>query len=166
MISVVGLNRINEYGKRRDPEMNILMELKKYGITLESMGESAIALYEPCREVDAGKSAKEIRERFKNEIKRQLSDPNVYLLIDAAMYLDRKYTLSDSEKEKGPAFIVADELIGMAIAEYIGGKKALFNLMRYDREKPGVLAKLDVFLDDAVGGLIAGCMTRIFEDWK
>jgi alpha-ribazole phosphatase CobZ len=58
---------------------------------------------------------------------------------------------------------MTDELIGMCIAEYIGGKKALFNFIRYDKHKPGIIRELDVFLDDAVAGLIAGCMTKIFD---
>ncbi len=57
--------------------------------------------------------------------------------------------------------IVADELIGIDIAEYIGGKKALFNFFYYDTRKPGILSRLGVFMDDAIGGLIAGCMSRM-----
>ncbi|MCJ7562634.1 MAG: phosphatidylglycerophosphatase A, partial [Thermoplasmata archaeon] len=59
--------------------------------------------------------------------------------------------------------LVADELIGMSIAEYIGGKKALFNYVRYDREKPGVIGRLPPFMDDAVVALVAATMTRLFE---
>jgi alpha-ribazole phosphatase CobZ len=67
-------------------------------------------------------------------------------------------------KIKGdPVYILSDELIGMSIAEYIGGKKALFNFVRYDQIKPGILKNLGVFLDDAIAGLIAGCMTKLFE---
>lgn len=145
--------------------MNILKVLGRYGVTLESMWESAVALYEPCGDLNA-ESKLEIQKRFKSEVEKQLLDPNVYLLIDAALYLDEKHKLSDSEKRSGPAFILADELIGMAIAEFIGGKKALFNFIRYDKAKPGILSKLDVFLDDAIAGLIAGCMTKIFENKK
>ncbi|MEM2924156.1 MAG: phosphatidylglycerophosphatase A [Methanocellales archaeon] len=137
--------------------------LWKYGVTLESMGESAVALYEPKGELDE-ESKLEIQKRFQREVEKQLLDPNVYLLIDAAIYLDEKHKLSDSEKRTGPAFILADELIGMVIAEFIGGKKALFNFIRYDQVKPGILSKLNVFLDDAIAGLIAGCMTKIFEN--
>ncbi|MEM2925638.1 MAG: phosphatidylglycerophosphatase A [Methanocellales archaeon] len=146
--------------------MNILKVLGKHGVTLESTWESAVALYEPRGDLNAEESKLEIKKRFKNEVEKQLLDPNVYLLIEAALYLDEKHKLSDSEKKTGPAFILADELIGMAIAEFIGGKKALFNFIRYDQAKPGVLSKLDVFLDDAIAGLIAGCMTKIFENKK
>jgi hypothetical protein len=33
-------------------------------------------------------------------------------------------------------------------------------------KKPGILSRLPIFLDDAIGGLIAGCMTKLFEEWK
>ena len=69
-------------------------------------------------------------------------------------------------EEKDPVNILSDELIGIAIGEYIGGKKALFNFVRYDMKKPGILSRLPIFLDDAIGGLIAGCMTKLFEEWK
>ena len=40
---------------------------------------------------------------------------------------------------------------------------ALFNFFYYDTRKPGILAELPPFLDDAIGGFIAGCMTRLFQ---
>ena len=65
--------------------------------------------------------------------------------------------------KEDPASLVADEILGMSIANYIGGTNALFNFKRYDTEKPGILSKLDPMLDDIVGGLIAGIMTKIYE---
>jgi len=35
-----------------------------------------------------------------------------------------------------------------------------------DVRKPGILAKLGVFMDDAIAGLIAGCMTKLFDEWR
>jgi phosphatidylglycerophosphatase A len=32
--------------------------------------------------------------------------------------------------------------------------------MYYDTRKPGILGRLGVFMDDALGGLIAGCMKK------
>jgi alpha-ribazole phosphatase CobZ len=59
------------------------------------------------------------------------------------------------------ACIVAAELIGINIAEYIDGKKALFNFFYYDTRKQGILEHLGVSMGDAIGGLIAGCMTEM-----
>jgi phosphatidylglycerophosphatase A len=52
----------------------------------------------------------------------------------------------------------------MAIAECIGGTYARFEFTRYDQKKPGILAKLGPFLDDAVAGLIAGCTSRLYSE--
>jgi alpha-ribazole phosphatase CobZ len=57
--------------------------------------------------------------------------------------------------------VMADELIGLDIAEYLGGKKAMFNFVYYDTRKSDILGRLGVFMDDAIGGLIAGCMTKM-----
>uniref|UniRef100_UPI002635B178 phosphatidylglycerophosphatase A n=1 Tax=Thermococcus sp. TaxID=35749 RepID=UPI002635B178 len=76
----------------------------------------------------------------------------------AALLLEENF-----EVEGDPVNLVADELIGIDVAEYIGGKMALFNFFYYDTKKPGILAELPPFLDDAIGGFIAGCMTKLFE---
>jgi len=143
-----------------------LVQLELKNVSLAKMLEAAMTLYVPCNKVDSEKTKMMIEDRLTKEIKKQLEDPNVGLLIEAAIYLDDRHRLDDAEKETGPSFIVADELIGMLIAEYIGGKKALFNFVRYDQKKPGILSELDVFLDDAIAGLIAGSMSKVFEDWK
>jgi len=139
--------------------------LKREGVTLETLVECGLALYMPCRGVDDSKTVHGIRERLGELIRRRCRDPNVFLLVEAASHLDGQIKEGRWGLMDDPAHIVCDELIGISIAEYIGGKKALFNFVRYDREKPGVLSRLGVFMDDAVGGLVAGCMTRLFEDW-
>ena len=144
-------------------DLHILKILEKKGITMEKMVESAFLLYTPC-EKDSH-DIKEIKTRFEKTIASQCSDINVQLLISAALYLDEEIQKNVITLQGDYSFIVADELIGMSIAEYISGKKALFNFVRYDREKPGILSELGIFLDDAVGGLIAACMTKVFEEW-
>ncbi len=96
--------------------------------------------------------------RFLEVMRKSLEDINVRALLRAAEFLN-----SEFDVEGDPAHLVADEIVGMAIAEYIGGTNALFNFFRYDTAKPGVLSSLPPFLDDALGGLIAGCMTRAFS---
>jgi len=113
--------------------------------------EAAFALYE-------GEYGEEEVNKFLGVLRRAMKDVNVISLIKAAEYLDTINIVEDD-----PAYLVADELIGIQIAEYIGGKNALFNFFRYDTRKPGILAKLPPFQDDAYGGLIAGCMTRAFQ---
>ncbi len=136
--------------------MGILNRLESTGITLEKMINTAMELY-------IGDNAEDIREKLKKLMLKYLSDINVQALILSALLLEENFKV-----EGDPVNLVADELIGINIAEYIGGKMALFNFFYYDTRKPGILAELPPFLDDAIGGFIAGCMTRLFEseaDW-
>jgi adenosylcobinamide amidohydrolase len=114
-------------------DRQILERLEERGITMAELVETALALYVPV--------AGEQRDREEEIRTGRAGDAGA---ADAAC-------------------IVADELIGIDIAEYIGGKKALFNFVYYDTRKPGILDRLGVFLDDAIGGLIAGCMTKLLE---
>jgi len=144
--------------------MDALKVLIKKGVTLESMVEAGFELYVGKAK---GKALQELKAGFKKMLAENMRDPNIGLLISAASFLDE---LVESESEgifqisRDPAALVADELIGMSIAEYIAGKKGLFNYMRYDKAKPGILSKLPPFTDDAVGALVAGTMTRFFEE--
>jgi len=85
-------------------------------------------------------------------------------LLWAGYLLHEKFSNEAHEVNKeDPSFFVADEILGMSIANYIGGTNAIFNFIRYDTKKPGVLSELDPMLDDIIGGLIAGIMTKIYE---
>ncbi|NJE01264.1 alpha-ribazole phosphatase CobZ [Thermococcus sp. JdF3] len=129
----------------------LLFQLESKGITLNAMLETAMELY-------IGEDKEKVREELKNLMLRYLDDINVQALLTAALLLEENF-----EVEGDPVNLVADELIGISIAELIGGKMALFNFFYYDTRKPGILKELPPFLDDAIGGFIAGCMTRLFE---
>ncbi|RZN63244.1 phosphatidylglycerophosphatase A [Methanonatronarchaeum sp. AMET6-2] len=136
----------------------VIDKLREHNVTIDKMVESAFKLYEE------GKPEETDKEELKELLKRRCEDENIQYLLETSMYLGRR---ARYQGKKDDAYIVADELIGIQIAEYIGGKNALFNFIRYDKEKPGILTELDekdIFLDDAVGGLIAGCMTRLYEE--
>ena len=62
------------------------------------------------------------------------------------------------------AYLYTDEVLGMAISNQIAGTKATFNFKRYDEAKPGIIYGLPPMLDDIFAGLIAGCMSKIFEE--
>ncbi len=133
----------------------LLKRLGSRGITLDAMLEAALELY-------IGENADGVRDRLKALMLRYLGDINVQSLLMAALLLEENFRV-----EGDPVNLVADELIGIDIAEYIGGKMALFNFFYYDTNKPGILSELPPFLDDAIGGFIAGCMTKLFEgDWN
>lgn len=129
----------------------MIEKLESKGITIEKMLDAAMELY-------IGDDAEEVRRKLKSLMLHYLKDVNVQALLMAALLLEENF------KVKGdPVNLVADELIGIDLAEYIGGKMALFNFFYYDTKKPGMLKELPPFLDDAVGGFIAGCMTKLFE---
>ncbi len=141
----------------------ILTRLEERGIYLEDMVSTALELYVPV-EGEAGRE--ELKRRLEEKIKQECSDVNVALLLAAALHSEEEEIRKGRAGEAGEAdaaCIVADELIGIDIAEYIGGKKALFNFIYYDTRKPGILSRLGVFMDDAIGGLIAGCMSSILS---
>ncbi|UYZ39404.1 MAG: phosphatidylglycerophosphatase A [Candidatus Methanospirare jalkutatii] len=144
-------------------EKSILERLRERGVQIADIANAAFELFVGAP-ADA-KATSELRERFEREVERACSDLNVSALIYAAMLLDdavEKGWFGGEFASSDASCIVADELIGIDIAEYIGGKNALFNFFRYDTKKPGILSRLPVFLDDAVGGLIAGCMSKMF----
>ncbi|MCD6139614.1 MAG: alpha-ribazole phosphatase CobZ [Thermococcus sp.] len=126
-------------------------KLNNKGITLEKMLNTALELY-------IGEDAEKVREQLRGIMTHYLNDINIQALLTAALLLEENFKV-----EGDPVSLMADELIGIDIAEYIGGKKALFNFFYYDTKKPGILKELPPFLDDAIGGFIAGCMTKVFE---
>jgi Phosphatidylglycerophosphatase A and related proteins len=131
------------------------------GIRMEAILDAAMALYVPH-----GIPSAEARIRIEVKIRKALQDPNISSLLIGAMLLeDELYTRrKGSEIADDPVFLLSDEIIGMAIAEYLGGTCARFEFTRYDQRKPGLLSSLGPFLDDAVAGLIAGCTSRFYSD--
>ncbi len=58
--------------------------------------------------------------------------------------------------------MVADEILGIAIANYIGGARGVFEFVRFDQAKPGILKKLGPITNDAIGGLVAGVSSNVY----
>jgi alpha-ribazole phosphatase CobZ len=135
--------------------------LEARGIRMEAVLEAAMALYVPH-----GISSAEAGSRIEAKIRKMLQDPNVSSLLIGAMLLEDElyHKRKGSEIGDDPVFLLSDEIIGMAIAEYIGGTCARFEFTRYDQKKPGLLSSLGPFLDDAVAGLIAGCTSRFYSE--
>lgn len=135
--------------------------LEKRGITLDAMVEAAMGLY-----VSHGMPDDQAADNIRGKIQKNLADPNVASLLLGAVLLEEELyeNRKDSEIADDPVFLLSDEIIGMAIAECIGGTYARFEFTRYDQKKPGILATLGPFLDDAVAGLIAGCTSRLYSE--
>lgn len=139
----------------------IEQRLEEKGVTMDIIVATAMELYVPH-----GMESAEAAPRIREKITRALGDPNVSsLLLGAVLLEDELYwKRKNSEIQDDPVFLLSDEIIGMAIAECIGGTYARFEFTRYDQKKPGILKTLGPFLDDAVAGLIAGCTSRFYSE--
>ena len=139
--------------------------LKSRGITEEEIISAAMELYFPHPGVETRERAEAV---FRREMNLALSDPNLALLIYAALLLEAEGerrnlpTLKPSDYENDLTCLIADEVIGLSIAKYVGGYKGLFDYVRYDKAKPGILSRLGPFLDDALAGLIGGVSANMY----
>ena len=104
----------------------------------------------------------EIRDRMEEEIFRALSDVNVVALLIAAIRTEQDFS-QDRIREIDSDSLYADEVLGLAIANQIAGTKAALNFRRYIEAKPGIIWGLSPMLDDIFAGLIAGCVSKIFD---
>lgn len=124
--------------------------------------------------VDAGlellagvERTKELEIALEKQIRKSLEDINVVVLIVAGIRVEEdleNHRICGVEVDDDPAYLYSDEVLGMAIANQIAGTKAIFNFKRYDEEKPGIIGTLGPMLDDVFAGLVAGCMSKLFEE--
>jgi alpha-ribazole phosphatase CobZ len=142
----------------------LLTYLEGKGITLQSLIDSALEMYVPHPGVETEEKAAEM---LKEELLDILKDVNVSTLIVAAFRAQEdaeKGLIPGLTKERflGRPGLVADELIGIAIATYIGGSRGMFEFVRFDQAKPGILKKLPPLTNDAIGGLVAGASSNVY----
>jgi alpha-ribazole phosphatase CobZ len=142
----------------------LLEYLEKKDISLKSLIHSALEMYVPHPGVETEEKAVEM---LKEELLDILSDVNVSTLIVASFRAQEdaeKGLIPGLTKERflGRPGLVADELIGIAIATYIGGSKAIFEFVRFDQAKPGILKKLPPLTNDAIGAIVAGASANVY----
>ena len=109
----------------------------------------------------------ELKDKLEAQILKSLTDINVIALLVAAMRTEQDLTgnrIREVDVSDDPAHLYTDEVLGIAISNQIAGTKATFNFKRYDEAKPGIIYGLPPMLDDIFAGLIAGCMSKIFEE--
>ena len=142
----------------------LLEYLEKKGITLKELINTALELFVPHPGVETEEKAAEIlREEFLDA----LSDVNVSCLEVACFRAQEdaeKGLIPGLSKERflGRPGLIADELLGLAIADYIAGARGVFEFTRFDQAKPGILKKLGAITNDAIGGLIAGVSSNTY----
>lgn len=117
--------------------------------------------------VDSVEVTDELKQKMKVQILKSLTDADVIALIVAAMRTEQDLTrnrIREVDVSDDSAYLYAADVLGLAIANQIAGTKAAFNFKRYDEAKPGIIYGLPPVLDDIFAGLIAGCVTKIFEE--
>lgn len=111
--------------------------------------------------------SREFEIKLESQIRKSLQDINVIVLIMAGIRVEEdllNHRIEGVDVDDDPAYLYSDEVLGMAIANQIAGTKAIFNFKRYDEAKPGIIGTLGPMLDDVFAGLVAGCMSKTFEE--
>ena len=150
--------------EREIHNLPLLKYLEDRGITLKDMVDTALELFVPHPGVETREKAIEL---LREEFFEALSDVNVSCLEVACFRVeeDAKSGLIPGltkERFMGRPGLVADELLGMTIANYIAGAKGIFEFIRFDQTKPGILKELGPIINDAIGGLIAGVSSNMY----
>jgi alpha-ribazole phosphatase CobZ len=138
----------------------ILDYLVSEGILIGDLVEAGMEL---CVGVEV---TDELKEKLEKQILKSLTDINVITLLMAAIRSEEDLSnnkIREIDVSDDPAYLYTDEVLGLAISNQIAGTKATFNFKRYDEAKPGIIYGLGPMLDDIFAGLIAGCMSKIFE---
>ncbi|MGB9979045.1 phosphatidylglycerophosphatase A [Methanobacterium sp.] len=139
----------------------VLDYIEGAGIKIEDLVDAGMEL---CVGVE---KSEDLYKKLHKQILKSLEDLNVVSFIIAGIRLEEDYAkhrVTGIDVDDDPAYLYSDEVFGMSVANQIAGTKAIFNFKRYDEEKPGIIGKLGPVLDDIFAGLIAGCMSKIFEE--
>ncbi|MGA3296921.1 MAG: phosphatidylglycerophosphatase A [Candidatus Bathyarchaeia archaeon] len=139
------------------------LELK--GVTLNDLVSTALELFVPHPGVESREKAIEI---ISEEFRDASSDVNVSCMVVACYQAEDEARAGripnlTVERFLGRPGLVADELLGMTIANYIAGARGIFEFIRFDQAKPGILSKLGPIVNDAIGALVAGCSSNMYS---
>jgi len=144
--------------------MKLTKRLQKHGITPDALIDTALKMYIYDPKIGG---EKKMRRILGIEFKKALKDINVSSLVLAGFLLEeelKKGNVAGLAKKKylsDPIDLIADEMLGMQIANYIAGSRSIFEFERFDKKKPGILQKLPPILDDVIAGLISGVLVKV-----
>jgi alpha-ribazole phosphatase CobZ len=144
----------------------LLGYLEERGITLQSLIDCALEMYVPHPGIETVEKATEM---LKSEFLDILSDVNVSMLEVAAFTLQDQAEKGQipgltQERFRGRPGPVTDEILGIAIATYIAGTRGVFEYVRFDQAKPGILKSLGSITNDAIGALVAGASSNMYTN--
>lgn len=131
------------------------------GILIGDLVEAGMEL------LDGVEATPELNAKMEAQILKSLTDINVIALLAAAMGTEQDLAakrIREVDISSDPDDFYTGEVLGLAVANQIAGTKATFNFKRYVEAKPGIIYGLPPMLDDIFAGLIAGCMSKIFEE--
>lgn len=142
----------------------LLDYLEKKGITLKDLINTALELFVPHPGLETVSKATEM---FREEFLDALWDVNVSTLEIACFRAQEDAEKGlipglSQERFMGRPGLIADELLGLAIADYLAGVRGIFEFTRFDQAKPGILKKLGPITNDAIGGLVAGVSSNVY----
>ena len=142
----------------------LLMYLEDRGITMSDLVNTALEFFVPHPGVETVEKASAI---LKEELLDALKDVNVSTLIVMAFRAEedaRKGLIPGLTQQRflGRPGVIADEVLGIAIAGYIAGTRGVFEYTRFDQAKPGILKKLGPIVNDAIGALVASASSNMY----
>ena len=145
----------------------LLKYLEDHGVTLKDMIDTALELFVPHPGIETREKAVEL---FKAGFYEALLDVNVAVLEVACFRAEedaragRDPERRDRRARQLPRLRHAGRGIRRVIGpNYIAGARGIFEFIRFDQVKPGILRKLGPIANDAVGGLIAGVSSRVYS---
>lgn len=152
---------LEEAFKRLDLTFGILDYFVAEGILIGDLIEAGLELL--C-DVDI---TEELTKKMEAQIFKSLTDINVITLLFAAIRLEQDLAnnrIREADAGDNISYLHADKVLGLAISNQIAGTSAIFNFKHYIEAKPGIIFGLPPMLDDIFAGLIAGCISKIFDD--
>ncbi len=141
------------------------------GVNIEWIIDSSLKIYSNAPV--PGVPVEKIRRLVEYNLVRLLRDPNVWSMLMASHCLD-KYGLAGtipgltrSEYTMDSKRIVSDELLGIMLALYVNGWKALFSYYWVDRLKNELEEFKDkpMFIDDILASLIGSILSKVYDEY-
>ncbi|MEM1734161.1 MAG: bifunctional adenosylcobinamide hydrolase/alpha-ribazole phosphatase CbiS [Pyrobaculum sp.] len=160
-----------EVGKRASRLVEkLITELDHFDLFERALGVSKREFVEAFAELLKKAPLSAAPEEALVELEKFLKDPNVWAMVLAASELDALGAagaipgLSREEYEKDTVRIVADELLGVSLADYLGGFNAVLTTYWVERvKKEGGFRELPMFSDDVFSALLAAVYLELYK---
>ena len=141
------------------------------GLNLSEIVDIALKAY--LKSSIPGIGLDHVKNLIEHELSSVIQDPNVWCFIQCAKCLDalgsvgRIRGLTPQEYVNDSTRIVADEILGIALALYINGWKALFSYYWIERLKAyralSKIKNLPMFMDDIISSIIGSILSKIYD---